>query len=98
MSYTGMVPSERSSGARSQRGSITKCGNGHLRRVLIEAAWHNRHRPCLSNFRTAKQAGDTGGLVSSNFWLDFGLLHRTHAVRPGSALRDHMRSQPRGTA
>jgi transposase len=48
MSYTGMVPSEHSSGPRSRRGAITKTGNSHLRRVLVEAAWHYRHRPRLS--------------------------------------------------
>jgi len=53
MSYTGMVPSEYSSGEKSRRGAITKAGNNHLRRVLIEAAWHNRHRPCLSNRQRA---------------------------------------------
>src|SRR5437762_1877810 len=47
MSYTGMVPSEHSSGGRRYQGAITKTGNNHLRRVLIEAAWHYRHRPCL---------------------------------------------------
>lgn len=55
MSYTGMVPSEHSSGARRHQGAITKNGNGHLRRVLIEAAWHYRHRPCLSNRQRALQ-------------------------------------------
>lgn len=55
MSYTGMVPSEHSSGARMHRGAITKTGNSHLRRVLIEAAWHYRHRPCLSNRLRALQ-------------------------------------------
>lgn len=39
MSYTGMVPSEYSSGERVQRGSITKAGNAHIRRVLVESAW-----------------------------------------------------------
>jgi transposase len=55
MSYTGMVPSEHSSGGRRQQGAITKTGNNHLRRVLIEAAWHYRHRPCLSNRQRALQ-------------------------------------------
>ena len=55
MSYTGMVPSEYSSGERSKRGAITKAGNSHLRHVLIEAAWHYRHRPCLSNRLRALQ-------------------------------------------
>lgn len=53
MSYTGMVPSESSSGCRRWQGSITKTGNSHLRRVLIEAAWHYRHQPRLSNRQRA---------------------------------------------
>jgi transposase len=40
MSYLGFVPSEYSSGGRRALGSITKAGNGHLRRLLIEGAWH----------------------------------------------------------
>ena len=42
MSFVGLVPSERSSGARRRQGGITKTGNGHVRRVLIEAAWSYR--------------------------------------------------------
>ncbi len=53
MSYTGMVPSESSSGGRRTQGSITKTGNSHLRRVLIESAWHYRHQPRLSNRQRA---------------------------------------------
>lgn len=40
MSFVGLVPSESSSGKRTSRGSITKTGNKHVRRILIEAAWH----------------------------------------------------------
>jgi transposase len=47
MSYTGVVPSEHSSGPRTRRSGITKTGNSHLRRVLVEAAWHYRHKPRL---------------------------------------------------
>lgn len=43
MDAIGVVPSEYSSGARERRGSITKTGNSHLRRVIIESAWHYRH-------------------------------------------------------
>lgn len=43
MAAIGVVPSERSSGERECRGSITKTGNSHLRRVLVESAWHYRH-------------------------------------------------------
>jgi len=48
MSATGLVVSEHSSGGRRRQGGITKTGNAHLRRVLVEAAWHYRHRPSLS--------------------------------------------------
>ena len=48
MGFTGLVSSEHSSGQRVWRGSITKAGNAHLRRVLVEAAWCNRHGPVVS--------------------------------------------------
>ena len=47
MGYTGAVPSEHSSGERVRRGAITKTGNAHLRRILVEAAWSYRHRPSV---------------------------------------------------
>jgi len=40
MAFVGLVPSESSSGQKTQRGSITKTGNRHVRRILVEAAWH----------------------------------------------------------
>lgn len=43
MAYLGLVPSEHSSGGSVRRGGITKTGNSHVRRVLIEAAWTYRH-------------------------------------------------------
>jgi transposase len=45
MSYLGLVPSEHSSGERVSRGSITKTGNAHARRLLTEAAWNYRFKP-----------------------------------------------------
>lgn len=48
MGYTGLVPSEHSSGNRQYRGSITKVGNAHVRRVLVEASWSYRHRPAVT--------------------------------------------------
>jgi transposase len=45
MGYSGLVPREYSSGNKTQRGAITKSGNAHLRRVLVEAAWTYQHRP-----------------------------------------------------
>lgn len=43
MAYLGLVPSEYSSGGSTRRGGITKTGNSHVRRVLVEAAWTYRH-------------------------------------------------------
>lgn len=48
MAYLGLVPSERSSGGKQRRGSITKTGNSHARRIFVEAAWHYRHGPARS--------------------------------------------------
>jgi transposase len=45
MSFVGLVPSEHSSGERRRQGSTTKAGNGHARRLLVEAAWSAAVRP-----------------------------------------------------
>jgi transposase len=45
MGYSGLVASEHTTGNRVQRGGLTKTGNGHLRRVMVEAAWAYQHRP-----------------------------------------------------
>lgn len=55
MGYLGLTPTEYSSGALQHRGQITKAGNTHARRPLIEAAWNYQHRPHQSA-RAAKLA------------------------------------------
>ncbi|MNN44150.1 Transposase IS116/IS110/IS902 family protein [compost metagenome] len=45
MSYCGLVPSEYSTGESRRQGRLTKAGNAHLRRVLVESAWHYRYTP-----------------------------------------------------
>ena len=47
MGFTGLAPSEYSSGESVHRGRITKAGNAHLRTQLIESAWAHQHRPNL---------------------------------------------------
>jgi transposase len=47
MAFLGLTPAESSSGQSRRRLAITKAGNCHARRVLIEAAWHYRHRPAV---------------------------------------------------
>jgi transposase len=50
MGYSGLVSSEHSSGNRIQRGPITKAGNAHLRRVIVEAAWAYQHKPWIGGW------------------------------------------------
>jgi transposase len=46
--FLGLTPSENSSGERRRQGAISKTGNSHARRLLVEAAWHQRRPPRLS--------------------------------------------------
>jgi transposase len=57
MAYLGLVPSEHSSGGKRRQGGITKTGNSHLRKLLIEASWHYRHRGLASATLKARRVG-----------------------------------------
>ena len=57
MSYVGLTPSEHSSGGKRRLGSITKCGNGRARRLLIEAAHSYRYPANLSTAMQKRQEG-----------------------------------------
>jgi transposase len=57
MSYCGMVSSEYSSGKHVHRGGITKAGNSHLRRVIVEAAWAYQHKPWIGGWLAKRQQG-----------------------------------------
>jgi transposase len=64
MGFTGLVPSEASSGARRHQGSITKTGNAHLRRVLVESAWAYRQKPALGARWRRRFADEPAELVA----------------------------------
>lgn len=49
MGYLGLVPSESSSGESRKQGRITRTGNGHVRRILVESAWAYRYRPSVGD-------------------------------------------------
>jgi transposase len=55
MGYAGIVASEHSSGESNWRGGITKTGNAHVRRVVVEAAWAYRHRPSVGGVLRKRQ-------------------------------------------
>lgn len=76
-SYLGLVPSEHSSGGSRSLGAITKTGNTHARRLLIEAAWHHKPRYVTGKIMTDRWAkasaqaaarGDTGNRRLHHRW------------------------------
>jgi transposase len=76
MGYTGAVPSEHSSGERVRRGAITKTGNAHLRRILVEAAWAYRHRPNVGSELRRRQEGISEEVKAIAWKAQHRLHHR----------------------
>lgn len=64
MAYLGMVPSEYTTGDKQKRGSITRTGNGHVRRILVEAAWHYLHSPRVSSVLSKRRAGQPAEVIA----------------------------------
>jgi len=67
MAYLGLVPSEYSSGERIMRGSITKTGNAHARRLLTEAAWNYRFKPRIG-YAAQRRAEDLPQAIRDVAW------------------------------
>ena len=67
MSFLGLVPSEHSSGGRRRQGGITKTGNGHVRRVLVEAAWNYRF-PARKTAHLRRKASAAPPAVQAIAW------------------------------
>lgn len=86
MAYLGLVPSEYSSGDTQRRGALTKAGNTHARRVLVEAAWHYRHRPQLGRTLTARSAGQPPTILAEA-WRAQHRLHRRYRHLVGHGKR-----------
>jgi transposase len=87
--FVGLVPSEHSSGASRVQGSITKTGNTHARRLLVEAAWH--HRPAYRPGKTmrdrwelappaARARGDAGNRRLHERWVRFNLRKKRPVI------------------
>ena len=86
MAYLGLVPSEYSSGDVQRRGALTKAGNTHARRVLVEAAWHYRHRPQLGPTLAARSAGQPPAILAEA-WRAQQRLHRRYRHLVGHGKR-----------
>jgi transposase len=88
-SFVGLVPSEYSSGASRMQGPITKTGNSHVRRLLIEAAWHHRTRYVVGKTMrdrwelappAARARGDAGNRRLHQRWARFRERHKRHVI------------------
>jgi transposase len=86
MAYLGLVPTEHSSGDRHARGGLTKAGNTHARRLLIEAAWHYRHRPTWHGRVGRRTQGQPAEIVSQA-WRAQQRLHRRYRHLVGHGKR-----------
>jgi len=76
MGFTGLVPSEYSSGAATDRGRITKAGNAHLRTQLIESAWAYQHHASLGATLRRRQDGVTPATAARSWTAQQRLCSR----------------------
>jgi transposase len=95
--YLGLVPTESSSGGTRSQGSITKTGNGHARRLLIEAAWHHRKPYRIGvdlrrrQDRATPAARDRGQRANQRLharWVSFDARHKRAVVANTAVARE----------
>lgn len=77
MSYVGLIPSESSSGEVRRQGKITKTGNRHVRRLLIESSWSYRYQPALKGELKKRQGGQSPS-VQAISWKAQNRLHKKY--------------------
>ena len=95
--FVGLTPTEHSSGTCRNLGSITKTGNGHARRLLVEAAWHHRRayqpgktmhdRWALAPI-TAQVRGDAGNRRLHRQWLRFIARKKRRTIAAAAIARE----------
>jgi transposase len=95
--YLGLVPSEHSTGSSRRLGAITKTGNSHVRRLLIESAWHHRPRyqvgPTLRARwelapEPARVRAHAGNLRLHRRWVSYNERHKKHTVATVAIARE----------
>ena len=96
-SFVGLVPSEASSGASRVQGPITKAGNNHVRRLLVEAAWHHRARYAPGKVMrarwdqatpAARARGDAGNRRLHRRWTAFDARRKKATVANTAIARE----------
>jgi transposase len=84
MAFLGLTPSEDSSGGRERRGAITKTGNRRVRRLVIEASWHQRHGFSVSQALKKRREGQPPWVIAIADKAMKRLNHRyRHLIRSG---------------
>jgi transposase len=85
MGFCGLVPTEYSSGQRTQRGGITHAGNTHLRTQLVESAWAYKSRPAAGAVIRKRQEGLDADVVARAWAAQLrlcGKFRRLDEARP----------------
>lgn len=89
MAYLGLVPSEHSTGNSRSQGSITKTGNKHARRILVEAAWNYRHKAQISRELQKRQQGQDKAVRDVAWKAQLRLTKRYRHLRMGRKLHQN---------
>jgi transposase len=88
MGYLGLVPSEHTSGGKRRLGAITKTGNGHVRRILVEAAWNYRFPARISHVLQVRQEQLSPQIRSIAWRAQLRLSHRYRALKARNLLHN----------
>ena len=95
--YLGLVPSEYSSGQTRRQGGITKAGNSHVRRLLVEAAWHHKPRYTIGKVLqarwnqappAARTRGHAGNQRLHQRWVSYSARNKKHTVATTAIARE----------
>ena len=95
--YLGLVPTEHSSGQSRRQGGITKTGNSHARRLLIEAAWHHKPRYTVGAVlrgrweqapEAARVRAHVGNTRLHQRWASYTRRHKKHTVANTAIARE----------
>jgi transposase len=89
MSYLGLVPSEYSSGNTRRQGAITRCGNKHARRILVEAAWNNRFKAQVTRTLEVRQEGQPKAIRDISWKAQLRLSKRWRVLSVGRKLNQN---------
>jgi transposase len=89
MSYLGLIPSEYSSGSRRRQGEITRSGNQHARRMLVEAAWNNRFKAQIGRDLQIRQEGQPKAVREISWKAQLRLSKRWRRLALGRKLHQN---------